>query len=46
MAKPSIDFCEQGNLVLIEEATHWVQHEEPEKVNELIIGFFAQAAIY
>lgn len=37
MAQPSIDQCEEGRLVTIEDATHWVQHEKPERVNELII---------
>lgn len=39
MAQPSIDLCADGRLVFIEEATHWVQHEEAERVNELIDNF-------
>ena len=39
MAEPSIDYCEDGRLVFLEEATHWVQHDEPEKVNELLVRF-------
>jgi pimeloyl-ACP methyl ester carboxylesterase len=39
MAQPSIDLCDDGRLVYIEEATHWVQHEEAERVNELIDTF-------
>ncbi len=39
MAQPSIDLCYDGRLVFIEEATHWVQHEEAERVNELIDTF-------
>jgi pimeloyl-ACP methyl ester carboxylesterase len=39
MAQPSIDLCDDGRLVFIEEATHWVQHEEAERVNELIDTF-------
>ncbi|MFO7536979.1 MAG: alpha/beta hydrolase [Chloroflexota bacterium] len=39
MAQPSVDLCENGRLALIPEATHWVQHEEAEQVNELIITF-------
>lgn len=42
MAKQSTDLCDQGHLVLIEEATHWVQHEEPERVNKLLLTFFKQ----
>lgn len=42
MAQPSIDLCDDGHLVFLEEATHWVQHEEPERVNRLLIDFFTQ----
>lgn len=40
MAQPSIDLCDQGQLVFIEEATHWVQHEEAARVNTLLLDFF------
>ncbi len=40
LAQPSIDRCEQGQLVFLEEATHWVQHEEADRVNGLIDAFF------
>jgi pimeloyl-ACP methyl ester carboxylesterase len=43
MAKLSLDFCDQGQLVMIEEATHWVQHDEPDKVNSLLLDFLAQS---
>lgn len=39
MARPSIDQCDDGHLVVIERATHWVQHEEAERVNALIEAF-------
>ena len=42
MAQPSIDLCDDGRLVLIEESTHWVQHEEADRVNELISSFFSE----
>ena len=38
-AQASIDLCDDGRLVLFEEATHWVQHEEADQVNELIDTF-------
>lgn len=38
MAQPSIDFCDNGRLVFFENATHWVQQEEADRVNQLIIG--------
>jgi pimeloyl-ACP methyl ester carboxylesterase len=40
LAQPSIDLCDDGNLIFLEEATHWVQHEEAQQVNELIDAFF------
>jgi epoxide hydrolase 4 len=39
MAQPSIDLCDNGRLVFIEEATHWVQHDEPTRVNQLLLAF-------
>ncbi len=39
LASKSMELCDEGHLVIIEEATHWVQHEEPKQVNELIKGF-------
>ena len=43
LAQPTIDLCDNGKLVFIEEASHWVQHEEPEKVNQLILDFWGAA---
>lgn len=39
MAQPSIERCDNGRLVFIEEATHWVQHDEAERVNQLVGTF-------
>jgi pimeloyl-ACP methyl ester carboxylesterase len=39
LAQASIARCPYGELVMIEGATHWVQHEEPERVNTLIANF-------
>jgi epoxide hydrolase 4 len=39
MAQQSIDLCSEGYLIVIEEATHWVQHEEAGRVNALIDDF-------
>ena len=38
LAQPSIDFCDDGRLIFMD-ATHWVQHEEPEQVNKAIEDF-------
>lgn len=42
MAQPSIELCDDGKLVIIEDATHWVQHDAPERVNGLLLDFLAQ----
>jgi epoxide hydrolase 4 len=42
MAAPSIALCDEGELIILEEATHWLQHEEPERVNGLIEAFLRQ----
>ena len=40
MAQLSIERCDDGRLVMIEQATHWVLHEEPEQTSQLIYDFF------
>jgi len=40
LAHQSIALCDQGHLALIEDASHWVQHEQPERVQQLITRFF------
>lgn len=42
MAQPSIGLCDDGRLEFFEDATHWIQHEEPERVSRRLIEFFAQ----
>jgi pimeloyl-ACP methyl ester carboxylesterase len=39
MARPSLDHCDDGKLVFFEDATHWVQHDEAEAVNQLLLEF-------
>lgn len=41
LATDSMPFCDDGRVVFLEEATHWVQHEEAARVNELVDSFFA-----
>ena len=43
VAQPSIALCEDGRLEFIEEASHWVQHEEPARVNALLEKFLRSA---
>ncbi len=44
LAAKSVDLCDRGRLEMIEEATHWVQHEEPARVNRLLIDFLRNGA--
>lgn len=39
LAAPSVEMCDDGQLVVLEGATHWLQHEAPERVNALIDQF-------
>ena len=41
LAEPSIALCKNGRLEFIEEATHWVQHEEADRVNALLHEFLS-----
>jgi len=42
MAQPSIDKCRHGRLEFVPDATHWLHHEKPEQVNQLILGFIQE----
>lgn len=42
MARPSMDYCDDGKLVFFEDATHWVQHDETENVNQLLVEFLVE----
>ncbi len=39
MAEDSVKLCDDGRVIYLENATHWVQHEEAETVNREMIGF-------
>ncbi|MCI0553003.1 MAG: alpha/beta hydrolase [Anaerolineae bacterium] len=39
MARPSMDYCDEGNLILFPDATHWVQLDEAEAVNHYMLDF-------
>jgi pimeloyl-ACP methyl ester carboxylesterase len=41
MAHPSLELCDQGKLVLFENSSHWVQHDESEMVNKYLLDFFS-----
>ncbi|MEA2630467.1 MAG: epoxide hydrolase 4 [Chloroflexota bacterium] len=39
VAEASLALCDDGRLEWFEEATHWLHHEEPERVNRLLLEF-------
>jgi epoxide hydrolase 4 len=39
MAQLSIDLCDNGKLTFFDKATHWVQHDASEEVNQKLIEF-------
>jgi pimeloyl-ACP methyl ester carboxylesterase len=39
MARPSMDYCDEGNLILFPESTHWVQHDAADEVNHYLTDF-------
>ncbi|HQX15747.1 MAG TPA: alpha/beta hydrolase [Anaerolineales bacterium] len=39
MARPSMDYCDEGNLILFPEATHWVHLDAADEVNHYLIDF-------
>ncbi|NDJ35954.1 MAG: alpha/beta hydrolase [Chloroflexi bacterium] len=40
MVEPSAALCDEARVVYFDEATHWVQHEEPQAVSDLLIEHF------
>ena len=42
LAEASLALCDRGRLESIAEATHWVHHEEPERVNRGLLDFLAE----
>jgi pimeloyl-ACP methyl ester carboxylesterase len=39
MARPSMDYCDEGNLILFPESTHWVHLDAVEEVNHYLLDF-------
>lgn len=40
MARESLRYCTKAELFPFPDATHWLQHEEPERVSQLLVEFF------
>jgi epoxide hydrolase 4 len=41
MAQDSLRYCPQAELITFPEATHWLQHEEPARVSQILVDFFS-----
>lgn len=41
MAEQSLNYCDDGRLVMYDDASHWVQHDKPAEVNAQLINFFS-----
>ena len=39
LAEASAKFCTNASVAFIDEATHWVQYDARERVNELLLAF-------
>ncbi len=44
MAQQSIEYCVNGRLIYLDNATHWIMHEEADKVNNYLLDFLLHAA--
>ncbi len=42
MAPLSLEYCQDGKLVYFDDATHWVQHDKPSEVSQLMIDHFSE----
>ena len=40
MAQASLRYCDQAELFTFADASHWLQHEQPARVSELLVDFF------
>jgi len=41
MAQDSLRYCTDAELITFLEATHWLQHEEPARVSQILVDFFS-----
>jgi pimeloyl-ACP methyl ester carboxylesterase len=45
LAALSLDMCHDGDLVYLEQATHWLQHDEPQRVSQLMLDFLQSSGV-
>ncbi len=38
----SVEFCDDGRVAMLPDATHWVQHDEPIRVGEILLDFLRE----
>jgi epoxide hydrolase 4 len=43
LAEASLRLCDNGKVEYLKDATHWVQHDEPERCREILLGFLQGA---
>ncbi|MDE5416148.1 alpha/beta fold hydrolase [Alkalihalobacterium chitinilyticum] len=43
LAKESMKLCKDGKLTMVQEATHWIHHEQPDVLNKLILNALNEA---
>ena len=41
MARDSLRYCTDAELIQFPDATHWLQHEEPARVSQILVDFFS-----
>ena len=44
LAEASLLLCDNSRVVYLEDATHWVQHDEPERCIEALLDFLGRPA--
>jgi pimeloyl-ACP methyl ester carboxylesterase len=45
LANASLALCDQGRLVVFPDATHWLQHEEPDDVNRRLLAYLREGTM-
>jgi pimeloyl-ACP methyl ester carboxylesterase len=45
LAEASLRLCDNGRVEYVKDATHWVQHDEPDRCRENLLGFLKSAEV-
>jgi len=45
LAEASLRLCDNGRAEYVKNATHWVQHDEPERCREFLLEFLKGASV-